>query len=90
MKFTEQEKAEFVLLYAEGGYDYVALCRRLRKDRGMRRGYPPRTSMNRWVEEFKGRGSLARKERTNTRFVFENSTDKDCEMIMTSLQTSEK
>jgi Helix-turn-helix domain (DUF4817) len=67
--YTDQEKAEFVLLYAEEGYDYAEFCRRLRRDRGMRRGYPPRSTLDGWKAEFKTRGSVSRKETTRIKFV---------------------
>jgi hypothetical protein len=70
--FTDQEKAEFVLLYAEEGYDYVEFCRRLRRDRGMRRGYPPRRTLDGWMTEFKARGSVSRKETEKNKFVISN------------------
>ena len=70
MPYTNQEKARYYDWWVESGRSYAQFTRRVRKELGRSAKIPDQKTVKDWQSHFREEGSVQRRARTNTRFVF--------------------
>lgn len=72
MSYSNQQKAQFYEWWIEEGRSYANFKRRVRRENGRRATVPAENTIKDWQSNFRENGTVQRRPKTKTRFVFKD------------------